>query len=163
MGKLELSSTELMESRSVEIFQKINEMLKEKEFEFTSDVEKQLVRFRWADTSLAYKSIINVNNKAQRITWTVYMSFTVEIDSQSFQESLVATNRINNRLAYGAFSIDPEDGVSEFNYSQSFQSSSLDEELISTMTEIVMSTVSHFGEKLFFVSRGRLKPEEILD
>ena len=122
-------------------------------FTFEQDDENCTVLISFSGDNLRLPMFIRVHDL--HIGFVCYLPF--KADESRYKDVAWKLNEINLPLSFGAFGMDPEDGVIQFGYGYIFSEANPSEELILSIISMIIQTVDEFDEELAKIANRMVK------
>jgi hypothetical protein len=147
--------------QAMAVYETICHTLESRDWKFTREEEKLVIRCGARGEDLPMDLVIIVNPKAQVVSLFSPMPYRVKEDKRV--ETALAICEANNGLINGSFDFDLSNGAIHFRIVTAYRESILSEELFDYMIMISANTVDVYNDKFLMISNGMLSFEQFLE
>lgn len=119
------------------IYKTLIDAFRSENYQYEKNDEKSLVLISFSGDDLPINMAISVNES--HIGISCYLPF--KAPEGAFKDVVWKLNEINQSLSFGAFSIDPSDGIIQFRYGYIFTDADPSRELILSIVSMIVQTV----------------------
>ncbi len=127
-------------------------------FTFEQDDEEHHIRISFPGDDLNIHMFIRVYDL--HIGFICYLPF--KADEDKYKDVAWRLNEINLSLSFGAFGIDPTDGIIQFEYGYIFSDANPSEELMLSIVVMVVQTVDKYDGELEKIAPVTRKGDETI-
>ena len=144
-----------------EIYEMIIEYMNSRNMKYEAHDEEMYVSFMTIGDDLPQPTVIRVDDK--RMVVQIYSPIPARIKEEKIIDAAVAVAKTNNGMVNGNFQLDLDLGTITFVMTQIFLGTEFNEDVLSYMMAICVTTTDRFNDKFFMLNNGMLSLEQFMN